>query len=234
MAKHLLGVLGGMGPAATVDFLQKVIQHTQAGSDQQHIPMLVASMPDIPDRSASILRGGPSPLPALLERLALLEKAGATCVVIPCNTAHFWFEQLKAVTSMEMIQLIDVVADQALEKGFSKVGLLSTDATIATNLYQNALEKRGIECVLPNESLQKEMMEGIYLYKAGELSKAQKSFQEPYCYLQHLQVNAIILGCTEIPIILANEITQKKAYFLDSNDILAQVVVEWHKQKTKL
>jgi len=221
-----------MGPSATVDFMHKIVEFTQANSDQQHIPLLVASMPDIPDRSHCLLRGGLSPLPALLSRLKLLEDAGSTCIVIPCNTAHFWFEQLQAATSAQMLNLIDAVAACALEKRLSKVGLLSTDATIATRLYQTALEKRGIECIVPPDDLQKAMMEGIYLYKSGHLQEAQSLFKEPYLYLQRRQVEAIILGCTEIPLILSHEIAKQPHLFLDSNEVLARAVIRWYEQQS--
>ncbi|MCL2739555.1 MAG: amino acid racemase [Bacteroidales bacterium] len=232
--EHLIGVLGGMGPAATIDFMHKVIELTPAACDQQHIPMMVSSMPDIPDRSAHLLQGGASPLPALLHRLQLLEKAGASCIVIPCNTAHYWFPQLKAATSVAMLNLIDEVVDAACEARFSKVGLLATDATLATGIYQTALEKKGIECVAPDGVMQKAVMDGIYTYKAGDSAKARQGFEAPYCCLQQQQVGAIILGCTEIPLILADEIRKKPACFLDSNRILAQAVVRWYSGKRKI
>jgi len=225
----LLGVIGGMGPAATVDFMHKVIESTNATCDQQHIPMMVLSMPDIPDRSAHLLRGAPSPLPALLHRLQLLEKAGATCIVMPCNTAHYWFLQLKAAASVEMISLIDSVVNAAYESRFSKVGLLATDATLSTQLYQKALEEKGIECIAPQGEMQKAVMDGIYVYKAGDLEKARQSFEAPFYYLQQRQVDAVILGCTEIPLIMANEVQKTPESFLDSNKILAQAVVRWFK-----
>ena len=216
---------------ATIDFMQKVIALTQAECDQQHIPMLVASIPNIPDRSDHLLRGGPSPLPALLLRLKLLEKAGVDSIVIPCNTAHYWYDPLQAATTVEIVNLIDSVADMALEKGFSNIGLLSTDATIATCLYQNALEKRGIRCMVPLPELQKEMIVGINLYKSGRPIEARAHLEVPYCYLLQQESEAIILGCTETPLILSDEIAKNRHFFLDSNEILARTVVRRYGKK---
>ncbi|MDR2711216.1 MAG: amino acid racemase [Burkholderiales bacterium] len=229
---YLVGVLGGMGPAATVDFMQKLIDLTDAGSDQQHIPLLVSSIPDIPDRGAYLLNGGESPEPALLCCLQMLEQAGAACIVIPCNTAHYWFPQLKAATQAEMLNLIEAVAEAAREAGFYRVGLLATGATLATGLYQTVLERFGIDCVAPEGALQEAVMDGIHALKAGDTASARRSFDAPYRFLQEQKVEAIILGCTEIPIILAGEVREMPAFFLDSNKILAQVVVRWYEKKT--
>lgn len=229
---YLVGVLGGMGPAATADFMQKLIDLTDAGNDQQHVPVLVSSIPNIPDRGACLLKGGVSPLPALLDRLRMLENAGAACIVIPCNTAHYWFPQLKAATSVEMLNLIDVVAEAVREAGFSKVGVLATDATLVTGLYQSALERFGIGCVIPEGATQQAVMDGIFALKAGASASARHYFEAPYQYLQQQKVDAIILGCTEIPIALADEVRNRPAYFLDSNKILAQAVIRWYGRQT--
>ena len=229
---YLIGVLGGMGPAATVDLMSKVIGLTRTGGDQLHVPLLVSSMPDFPDRSTYLLSGGPSPLPALLDRLQMLEKAGARCIVIPCNTAHYWFSELQAATSALILNLIEEVAEAARQRGFSKVGLLATDATVSTGLYPKALEKNNVECIMLQGPLQKAAMEGIYLYKAGHLEEARQRLATPYRHLQHQKVEAIILGCSEVPLIMAKEIHQKPHYFLDSNQILAEAIVRQYEQQT--
>ena len=216
-----------MGPAATIDFMRKVVDLTPATRDQEHIPMLVLSMPDLPDRSTFLLSGGPSPFPALLSRLHTLEKAGATCIVIICNTAHYWFPQLKKAASVEMLSMIDSVAQAASAARLSKVGLLATDATVSTRLYQTAMAQKEIECNPPPDSLQKATMNSIYTYKGGDPVKARHLMEEPYQYFLQQHVDAIILGCTEVPLIMAKEAAQDPAFFLDSNKILAQAVVRW-------
>jgi aspartate racemase len=229
--EHLIGVIGGMGPESTVDFMRKLIEMTDAHNDQEHIPLLVSSMPNFPDRSHHLLRGGESPLPALLERLHLLERAGATCIVMVCNTAHYWFDQLQAATTVQMLSMIDAVADAAKEAGFAKVGLLSTDATMATRMYQKSLKRADIECVTPNEALQKKMIDGIYAWKSGIPAKARDDLDAPYRYVAEQGVDAIILGCTELPLILEDAIRENPSFFLDSNRILAQAVIRWYETR---
>ncbi|MDR2172825.1 MAG: amino acid racemase [Burkholderiales bacterium] len=229
---YLVGVLGGMGPAATADFMSKIIELTEVGGDQQHIPLLISSMPDIPDRSAHLLNGGSSPQSALVHRLQMLEKAGAACIAMPCNTAHYWFSQLKAAASVDMLSIIDVTVEAAHEAGFSRVGLLATDATLQAGLYQTVLAKVGIECVAPEGAAQKAAMAGTYALKAGDPVKARDCLEVPYQYLQLHKVEAVILGCTEIPLILAKEIRKSPTYFLDSTKILAQAVIRWYESKT--
>ncbi len=229
---YLVGVLGGMGPAATADFMNKIIALTEAGSDQQHIPLLVSSIPDIPDRSDHLLNGGASPQPALIHRLHMLEKAGAACIAMPCNTAHYWYPQLKAAASADMLSIIDTAVAAIHEGGFSRIGLLATDATLATGLYQTELKRHGIDCVTPDAETQKAVMEGIYALKAGDLAKSRRCLETPCQYLQQRKVDAVILGCTEIPVILAEEAREKPAYFFDSNKILAQAVIRWYEGKT--
>ncbi|MDN6090128.1 MAG: aspartate/glutamate racemase family protein, partial [Enterobacterales bacterium] len=105
--QHTIGILGGMGPAATADMLSKFVHFRHVGQDQQHIPIIACSIPDIPDRSACLLSGGPSPYDYLERYLHMLEGAGAECIVIPCNTAHYWFERLQHSAHVEMINILD-------------------------------------------------------------------------------------------------------------------------------
>ncbi|MCL2310309.1 MAG: amino acid racemase [Proteobacteria bacterium] len=228
---YLIGVLGGMGPAATADLMNKIIELTEVTGDQQHIPLLVSSMPDIPDRGAHLLNGGASPLPALMDRLQMLEKAGAVCVVMPCNTAHYWFPQLKAAASAEMLSIIEATVEAVREAGLSEVGLLATDATLATGLYQSALEKAGIDCVVPDAVTQRTTMAGIFALKAGDPTTARRYLEAPYRYLLR-EADAIILGCTELPLILAEEVRERPSFFFDSNKTLAQAVIRWYEGKT--
>lgn len=142
--KNVIGILGGMGPAATADMFQKFIQLTPAKKDQDHIPLLISSIPDIPDRSASILSNGENPKPFMEKYVKGLQVAGATCIIIACNTAHYWFSDLKKRTNIEMLSMIDAVVDAVLNTRMQRIGLLATDATLATNLYKNKLEEHGL------------------------------------------------------------------------------------------
>src|SRR3712207_6717344 len=115
--KRLVGVLGGMGPAATVDFMAKVIAVTPAEVDQDHVPMIVHQVPQIPSRTAAVAQGTHEPLAAMIEGLRVLENAGAEILVIPCNTAHHWYEQLARSTPLEIIHIADAVHGMLKERG---------------------------------------------------------------------------------------------------------------------
>lgn len=111
--KGLIGVLGGMGPAATVDLFNKFVTFTAAQRDQEHIPLIISSIPDIPDRTDALMHNGLSPLPVMRDYMHKLEDAGAECIVIPCNTAHYWFKELKDACHIDILSIIDTTVDEA-------------------------------------------------------------------------------------------------------------------------
>ncbi|MBQ0369010.1 aspartate/glutamate racemase family protein, partial [Providencia rettgeri] len=133
--KKILGMLGGMGPGATADAFSKLINNTGAKKDQEHIPVIIVSIPDIPDRTENIIYSGPSPLPAMIEYLKILENAGVSCIIMPCNTAHFWYEDLIKETGIHFISIINAACNKILKDNVKKVALLATTATIQTKLY---------------------------------------------------------------------------------------------------
>jgi aspartate racemase len=232
MKQVILGVLGGMGPAATVDFMTKVIDLTDADADQKHIPMLVANLPDVPDRSACLLHDGESPLAKLTQYRDLLIAAGASVVAIPCNTAHFWFEDLLKTSKVPMISIVDSVVAEIKERGLERVGVVGTDATIATGLYQKKLEEAGVEFLLLPPERQHKVMEGIYLLKAGRFDEAHAHSFPQVEYLLEKGAQAVVLGCTETPVILKNELATDAAHFIDSNEALAVASIRWMEKAT--
>ncbi len=224
----MLGILGGMGPLATVDFMQKVIALTTAGSDQEHIPMLVHNVPQIPDRSACILKGAEDPFPALLSGLRNLEASGARCVVIPCNTAHYWFERLSSVARVPMISIIDCVEHYIRQKGMKKVGLMATNATVTAGMYRQRLNVVGGQCLAPSSDHQQQLMTAIYQIKAGQLDIGQQGMEAVYKQLIAEGAEAVILGCTEIPVGLATVAKQYPEQCIDATELLAKACVDWY------
>ncbi|MEL4202236.1 aspartate racemase [Plesiomonas shigelloides] len=223
-----LGILGGMGPLATVDFMRKIIQSTPAGQDQAHIPMVVANVPQIPDRTQAILDAAEDPFPALLQLLRQLEQAGATLFVIPCNTAHFWFKRLTYYSRIEAISIIDCVVGAIRRRGLRRVGLLATTATVRGGLYQQELRPLGIECVLPDALMQQKVMRGIAAVKAGDVALGQRCLFEAYQALREQGAESVILGCTEIPLALETHANAHPETVIDSLAELAQACVQWY------
>lgn len=227
----MLGVLGGMGPLATVDFMQKVIALSKAGSDQEHIPMMVRNVPQIPDRTAALLHGGEDPFNALHEGLLSLQQTGAECIVIPCNTAHYWFNQLNEVSRVPMISILDCVSDAIDKRGVKRIGLMATNATVESGIYKQRIEQDGGQCFTPNKEGQETLMRGIYDIKAGRVKEGGRRLEEIFNELISDGAQAVILGCTEIPVGLAEVARQKPSWCIDATALLAEACVDWYYQR---
>lgn len=225
----ILGVLGGMGPLATAEFMKKVITLTPAKTDQEHIPMLIRNIPQVPDRTNFIMTGENDPFEQLKKGFQELSNAGANCIVIPCNTAHFWYKKLTTGSNIHTISIIDSVINKAFLLGYKNVGVLATNATIKTQIYQSALEAKGINVIVPNEEQQNDVMNGIGEVKSGNIENGTKLIEPIFNAMIAKNAEAVILGCTEIPIALAQVEKETPNKCLDSLDILAQQCVCWAK-----
>ncbi|WP_263081218.1 amino acid racemase [Endozoicomonas sp. Mp262] len=230
----MLGILGGMGPLATVDFMQKLIACTTVSSDQEHIPMLVHNVPQIPDRSACILKGAEDPFPALYKGLRNLEASGAQCVVMPCNTAHYWFDRLSDISRVPMISIIDCVEHYVEQQGFRQVGLMATSATVAAGMYRQRLACTGKTCIEPDSSHQQQLMTAIYNIKAGQLESGHLGMNEVFNALINKGADAVILGCTEIPVGLEIILKKNPRRCIDATALLAQACVDWYHHQQAL
>ena len=222
-----LGILGGMGPLATVEFMQKIIAQTPACSDQQHIPMLVSNNPQIPDRTAFLINNGDDPYPALKQGMEQLEQAGAECIVMPCNTAHYWYPRLSNTCRVHMISILDSVVDEAKLRGYSKVGIMATTATMTTRMYETKLAQKQIAAVAPEQEQQQAVMDGIYAVKAGDVEQGHRLMKPVFDSLLEQGADAVILGCTEIPVALAETVFNQPGQCLDSLNILAKACIDW-------
>jgi aspartate racemase len=209
--KRVLGVLGGMGPLATVAFMRQLVQSTPAQCDQEHVAVVVSSIPQVPDRTQAFRGEGVSPLPALQASAHRLTQAGAGLIVMPCNTAHLWFDDLQATLPCPMLHLVDAGLHAALTASPLapeplRLGLLATDATLASGLYVNraALKAPGrVSWVMPTatEMLQW-VMPGIEAVKCGQLLEARDQLGRAAHALQMRGAQRLMLGCTEIPLAL--------------------------------
>lgn len=220
----MLGVLGGMGPMATVDFMRKLVEATPATRDQDHVPTLVCSASLIPDRTAAILGYGADPLPAMLEALHRLEAAGATRIAIPCNTAHNWHPALQAATAVPILHIVDAVAAALVRKGVrsGRIGLLATDGTIRASVYRR-LERQGLICQGPID--QDAVMRAIALVKAGQAAAAGSILRSAADSLLDLDCQQIVLACTEIPVALDRAVTDLQPFLVDATEALAKACV---------
>ena len=215
-----------MGPEATLDLYRHIINLTQASRDQDHFRVLIYSNPKIPDRTLAIAADGESPLNALVESARLLESAGASIIAMPCNAAHLYLEQLRAAVG---IPILDMIAETcgALQRRFPEVktaGLLASDGTVQSKIYHRALEAAGITVLLPDESEQAFLQSVIAEVKAGKhLEETRKKLLVTGTRLIEAGARAIILGCTEIPLVFDSEAFPY--YSLNSTLILAEAAI---------
>lgn len=219
----MIGVLGGMGPLATVDFLDRVVRLTEANCDQEHLPMVVAHLPQTPDRSRSILAGDAAPLPHLLHGIDLLNRNEVGVVVIPCNTSHHWYAQMSERSSAPILHIATTCV-AAIPPGVARVAVLATRGALAAGIYQVALAEHGIEAVVPDEAVQAHIDACIAGIKGGRLDAGVAALGDALARLAALGVTAAIMGCTEIPVAARGLDSAPMALF-DSTAELARATV---------
>lgn len=202
-----IGVIGGMGPAATFDFCSKLTALAPARIDQDHPRLLVDCDPTIPDRNAFARGDGPSPGPILARKAQALEAAGAALIVMPCNTAHAHADAIRAAIKVAFIDMIAASVAQA--HGAKAVGVLAADGCLAATLYQTALARTGAAPILLSRADQVQFMEVLYAIKAGALTKSERTAMRGFAsLLVAAGAEVLIAGCTEVPLVLqASDIT---------------------------
>lgn len=222
-----IGVLGGMGPSATVDFMEKIIQLTPASCDQEHLPVVVANLPQVPDRSRAILGVGEDPLPALLDGIDVLNKANVGVIAIPCNSSHHWYEQMAARSHCDVIHIAQACVAAVPATRNAKVAIFATRGAIASGFYQAYLNKRGIDFFIPDASHgQVEIDECIRSIKASEMAEGARSLGLALAKMKQQGVSAVIMGCTEIPI-AARYLGGSDLTLIDSTMELARATVNY-------
>lgn len=200
---NIAGVMGGLGPLATALFLQMVVERTEADSDQAHIDMLVSQHSSTPDRTAYLFdRTEANPIPVLVHDAQLLERAGADFLVLPCNTAHAFEDQIKEAVSVDVIDILGATVKEVERRSAENgvIAVLSTDGTRKTRLYQDELEQRGFTVVLPSEDDQALLMDVIYRQVKGGEPDNLGVLVEIIERLRAEGAQYFILGCTELPI----------------------------------
>jgi len=223
MAEKIIGILGGMGPLATVELFRRIVEKTPAERDQDHPRIIIYNNPKIPDRTAFILGNGEDPRPELIDSARKLESWGADFIIMPCNTAHFFAETIQKAVSIPLVNMIEETAKKIEEMGLRKVGLLATDGTIKGLIYHRALLSRGVQIAVPNKNDQKRVMEAIYEgVKAGNLELGRKLLLEVARKLER-RVDGIIAGCTEVSVALKPD--DLSVPLIDSLDVIAEKAV---------
>lgn len=220
MDKGKLGVLGGMGPQATAVFYQRIIDRTLAATDQEHLPMLILSDTQIPDRTAALLREDTAEVEErLLSDARLLEGWGATAIALPCNTSHAFLPRLQSKVAVPIVNMIEETAAVLKVSRAKRVGILATDGTLAMGLYHAALKKAGVEPVSPPPDTQKLVMAVIYdqIKKGEEGDPATLAAIDTA--LHDLGCDRAVLACTELSV--CKDWHHLPDFYLDAMDVLA-------------
>jgi aspartate racemase len=222
MTEKTAGVIGGMGPDATVDFMAKVIAATPAVKDQDHVRLLVDQNPKVPDRQAARAGKGENPGPVMAAMAKGLEQAGADFLVIPCNTAHAFAQPVRDAVSIPLVSIIDVAVDACRQ--FEAIGVLTTPGCLDAGLYQEALATAGLAAVLPDDAEVTELMRLVAAIKAGDKDKSiGRGMRSLSTALVDRGAQAIVAACTEIPLALTSDMLDVP--LISSTDVLAEVTV---------
>lgn len=222
-----LGVLGGMGPLASAEFMVRLTNLTPAYKDQDHIPTVLWSDPRVPDRSTSIKNHDNLPLPWLEDGVRGLQAAGCDHIVIPCNTAHYWYDDLIKLGT-PITHIVDSVEEELnlITSKKETIGILGTQGTIEWGLYQTKLGKKGWNCIVPCQlEMTAFVQPGIELVKSNDIDIAHSLLIKAIHNLVHRGAKIIVLGCTEIPLAI-RENHYQGVILVNSIDSLAKSVLK--------
>lgn len=219
-----IGIIGGMGPLSTIDLFRKIVERTPAKKDQDHVPVLIANIPQVPDRTESILAGGKSPVPMIVESGKSLERAGADFLIIPCNTSHYYIEEIQKNLRVPVVNMIKLTADRAVELGYKKAAVLATEGTIKTGIYEKEMGSRGIDIIELSDDEISIVSDIIYkVVKANDFREIPE-FKELCLRLVEKGAEVLVLGCTELPIVFQHY--GLDFVTLDPTEVLAEAAIE--------
>jgi aspartate racemase len=231
MTDKVLGVLGGMGPLASAQFMLRLTQLTPVSRDQDHIPAVLWSDPRVPVRARIARPGDADPLPWLLRGIEGLKRAGCGAIVIPCNTAHVWYDQMAEAAGLPIPHIVDAAAADLARMGIApgRIGVMGTVVTLQTKLYQSRLNGLGWECIVPSDGqMARLVVPAIDLVKANQVADAFEPLAEVVNDLAGRGATAVVLGCTEIPLgIQAGPRARLRVPVVDTIDALARAAIVW-------
>ncbi len=224
--KKTIGIIGGMGPMATVDMFRKIVALTDAKMDSEHIHIVIDNNPGIPDRTNALLNAGESPVPMIRQGAINLIQMGAEILLLPCSTSHAFFDSIVRDLPVPVINMIEMVAVHLHKQGIQKACILATNGTVRVGVYSNVLTKYGIESVLLDEQDQKNVMDLIYSgVKKGNAKFDTIPIQDTLYKIQATTgVKHFVLGCTELP--LAVKMYGIEGCFIDPTVVVAKAAIE--------
>lgn len=235
MKNITVGVMGGLGPMASVYFYKMVVDMTDAKTDQEHVDMIITNRATTPDRSAYILgQSDDNPVYVLVEDAQKLEKFGVDFIVITCNTAHYFYDKINKSVNIPVLSIVEETVKYAKENGHKKLGILATTGNIKTKLYQDMCEKFDMDYFVLDDEKQEKVMEIIYDdIKSGKPADMNK-FDKLVNHLKENGCDGVVLGCTELSI-LKNDNNLDNSFYIDSLEVLAtQTIIRSNRKVKKL
>ena len=220
--QHKLGILGGMGPQATVDFYQSIIHHSVATCDQDYLETIIYSDTQMPDRTVAILSGDTEPTyQRLLAGAKMLEQNGCTAIAVPCNTAHYFLDRVQTQIQIPIVHMIRETANVLHQNGVQRTAILGTDGAIQAGLFQTACASIGIEAIVPPEHLQKSLMSLIYDDLKTGKSGTMAQFAPIAQWAEEQGCGCAILACTELSTFRIYH--NLPAFYVDAMEVLAEI-----------
>lgn len=228
-----IGILGGMGPLATVDIFHKIVSLTDANIDQDHIHIIIDNNPGIPDRLNFIFRDGESPEKALIQSAIKLECMGADVLIMPCNTAHYFYDAIKKYIGIDFINMVDETAKEirATLPSCKRIGLLASKGTYSTGVYDKIFAPYDIEVIKPDSEGRQDLAELILAVKRGQTTYDLTNIYKVLDQLKKKNAEMMVLGCTELPIAFKVFNIQEK--YIDSTTVLACSAIKYCGKKVR-
>lgn len=233
--EKVVGILGGMGPEATIDLFAEIVKQTNAKNDQQHLRIIIDNNPQIPNRQDAILKGTENPGPSIAITAKNIEAAGADFIILGANTAHHFYLYAKQAVNIPVLHIIGETVLETINtiEHIKKVGVLAAKGAIKTGMYQDAYKEYGITCVASPESILDLVHDSIFSFKyEGVNEKNVGMMKEAISFLINNGAEAIVMGCTEIPLILKQQ--KINVELINPNTIIAKVAVKYAKNEIKV
>lgn len=234
MSEKVIGIMGGMGPEAGADLFLRITAATHAKTDTDHLHIILDSNPKMPSRQDAILNGGESPVPAMVATAENLVKAGADVIIIGANTAHYFYDDVAAAVGVPFLHIIDEAVRETVRQvpGIRKVGVMATTAAMQAHVYEKSCAKFGIEVMGVPDDVQEQMQDAIFHHDFGfkyngRTEACVEAARSVAQYLIDNGAEALIMGCTEIPLILGS--TSFPVPLIDPNEIIAEAAVKYAK-----
>lgn len=228
MTRSLVGVLGGVGPMATAFFMHRIVELTEAATDQDHVNVICFNHAEVPDRTAFILdRTQPNPGPVLADDARRLAAFGAEFLVMPCNTAQYLADEVRSAVDIPYLQITEVTADAVVagESEIRTVGLLATEGTVAARVYHDVFAARGIDVIAPEPADQRVLNEIIYGQVKAGLPGDIAQLRAVAGRLRDRGAQIMVLGCTELSVVAIENDLDREPEYVDSLSVLAAATI---------